>query len=87
MPWPGAPLRDAEALEVLEREVEAVAGGVACDVAQDVRELQREAELDGVLARARVLVAEDLDRGEAHRGGDPLAVDAQLGEASRSAAS
>ena len=54
--------------------------GVLCDVAQDVGELERQPQLDRVVARARVVVAEDLDRGEPDRRGDALAVDAQLGK-------
>ena len=61
------------------------APGVRRHVAQDVRELQGHAELDRVLARARTPVAEDLDRGQPHRGGDALAVRAQVGEGRDSA--
>ena len=77
-------LPHAEARQVVQREVEPAQRGVRGDVAQDVDELERDAQLYRVFARARVVVLEDLDGGQAHRGGHALAVLAQLGEGRRS---
>src|SRR4030095_6654001 len=54
-------LRDAEAAEVLARQVDASPRRVLGHVAEDVRQLEGEPELDRVLARRGILVAEDLD--------------------------
>ena len=40
--------REVEAAQILERQINAAARSVLADVAQDVRELQRDAERDGV---------------------------------------
>src|SRR5207245_6173404 len=67
-------LADAELLEVLPGDVDPPGPRVDADVAHDVRELQRGAELHRVVARARIGVAEDLDAAEADRRGAAVAV-------------
>ena len=47
------PFGDAEAREIVERQVDAAAREVAGDVAQDVGQLQRDAEIDRVLLARR----------------------------------
>ncbi len=64
----------AEAPQVLLREVDAPDARVHLDVAQDVGDLERDAQVHRVLARPRVRVAEDLDAAEPHRGGHAIAV-------------
>src|SRR5262249_60343617 len=58
----------AEPREVLEWNVHAPAFEIAGHVAQDVRQLQGDAEVDRILTRARVPAAEDLHAHEADRG-------------------
>ena len=48
------------------------------DIAQNVRELQREAEILGVFAAARIAAAEDFDAHEADDAGDAITIDAQV---------
>src|SRR5579862_2670289 len=67
-----------EAAEVGARQVDATAARVLRDVAQDVRQLEREPELDRVLARRRALVAEDLDADEANRARNAVAVSLEI---------
>src|SRR6185436_4889090 len=64
----------SEAREVLERQVDAPAGRVFRDVAEDVRQLEGEPEVGRVVARGRVLIAEDLDRDQPNGRGDAIAV-------------
>src|SRR4029453_9583156 len=59
----------SELPEVFLRNIHAAGAGVGADVAHDVRELERRAEVHRVLARARIRVAEDLDAAETDRGG------------------
>ena len=53
-------------------------GPIGADVAQDVRELQGLAEIDGVLPGARIRIAEDLDAAEADRRRNAVAVRIEL---------
>src|SRR5207247_6086710 len=69
---------DAERPEVFLRHIHAPGPGVGADVADDVRELECLAQLDRVLARAGVGVAEDLDAAEPDRRGDAVAVRVEL---------
>src|SRR3989442_630640 len=69
---------DAERPEVFLRHIHAPGPGVGADVADDVRELECLAQLDRVLARAGVRVAEDLDAAEPDRRGDAVAVRVEL---------
>src|SRR6267142_4472027 len=64
----------AEGPEILLWNVDAAAARVGADVADDVGELQRQAEADRVVAGAWVGVAEDLDAAEPHRRGHAIAV-------------
>src|SRR5207249_3320067 len=63
-----------EPAEVRAREVDTTAERVLGHVAQDVRQLEGEPELDRVLARGGVPVAEDLDAHEPHGAGHSIAV-------------
>jgi hypothetical protein len=62
----------------LKGQIETPAPRIDAHVAEDVRDLQVQAQLDGVVTGGGVLVAEDLDGREAHRGGDAQAVPAQV---------
>src|SRR5581483_6622426 len=73
--------RDAEAPEVLQGQINAAARGVLAHVADDVGELERDTQVLGVIASARIAVAEDFYADEADRRGHPVAVQAQLLEA------
>src|SRR5262249_52206912 len=73
-------LAAVEAPQVLERQIDAAAAAVLRDVAQYVGELKGDAEVDRVVARARVAMAEDLDAEEADGRGDAVAVAVQLVE-------
>src|SRR5262249_56064005 len=66
------------ALEIGGRQVHAPASEIPRHVAQDVRELERDAEIDGVLPRSGVGAAEDPHAHEADGGSDPDAVFVQL---------
>src|SRR5262245_48291542 len=69
-----------EARQVVEREVEPPAGGVLGDVAQDVRELECDAEIAGVVGCGGVPAAEDLDAQEPDGRGHQVAVLLELVE-------
>ena len=56
------------------REINPSAGGVGADVAQDVGELERLAEMDGIIAARRIFVAENLDAQEADDGRDMVTI-------------
>ncbi len=72
--------RDAEALEILLGQIDAPGPGVGLNVAHDVGQLERHPEIDGVLARPHVRVAEDLDAAEPDGGRDAVAVGVELVE-------
>ena len=60
-------------------EVNAAAVGVVAHVAEDVGELERLAEVHGVVAAGRVAVAEDLDAQQADDGRHAVAVELEFG--------
>src|SRR5262245_12440171 len=64
----------AEVSQVLERKVDAAAGAVLAHVAQDVGELERDAEVARIVRGGGMPAAEDLDAEEADGGGDQVAV-------------
>ena len=66
--------------QFVERQVEAAARQIGRHVAQDVGQLEGQAQFLGVAAGARILVAEDLDADEADRGGDLVAVGPKIAE-------
>ena len=68
---------DAETLEFVGRQVDAAAARILADVANDVGELEGEAEIVGVLQGAPVFVAEDLGGEQADHAGHPVAVEVQ----------
>ena len=71
----------AEALEVLARQVDAAGRDVLGEVAQDVAELEREAEVVGERRAGRAVGAvEDAEREPADRARDAAAVVLELGE-------
>ncbi len=70
----------AEAVEFVEGEVDAVAGQVFLNVAEDVGELHGEAEVYRVVFGFGVAVAEYLEADEANDGGDAIAVEAEIVE-------
>ncbi len=56
----------AEALQILDRDVHAAALEIGRHVADDIRQLQRDAEIDRVVAGLQIAISEDLDADEAH---------------------
>ena len=66
--------------QVLERQIHAAAREIVFDVAENVRQLQRDAEVERVFARRGASTAEDLDADEADRRRDPPAVLEQIVE-------
>src|SRR2546425_9235596 len=68
----------AELPEILLRHVDTPGAGVGTDVPDDVRDLERGAELDRVLSRARIRITEDLDAAQADRRGDAITVGIQV---------
>ena len=72
--------RAAERAQIFEWQVDAAAGEVVLDVAENVRELQRDAEIQGVGAGAFVAAAEDPDADQADRRRDAPAVLDQIVE-------
>ncbi len=69
--------RDAEARQFVLRQVDASAPRIFADIADDVGELERQAEVMGVLERLAVAVAEDFRREQADHAGDPVAIQVQ----------
>ena len=69
---------DVEAAQILLGQVDAPRTRVDLDVAQDIRELQRDAEVHRVIAGAGIAVAEDLDAREPDGGRHAVAVRVQL---------
>src|SRR5262245_63190700 len=67
-------LRVPEQPQVLLRQVDAPARGVLFQIAQDVRQLQCDTEIDGVILRARRAVGEDLYAHQSRDRGDAVAV-------------
>src|SRR5262245_79510 len=70
----------AEVPQILERQVDAAAGAVLAHVAQDVGELERDAEVVRIVHGGGMPAAEDLDAQEADGGGDQVAVLLELVE-------
>ena len=71
----------AEAVEILCRQVDTADAHVLADVAQDVRELERDAEIVGEpLGGCAVRRLEDAERQAADRAGDASAVELGVGE-------
>src|SRR5437867_5936544 len=70
---------DLAALQLFERQVNSPALGIRAHVAQNVRELERLAEKDGVVATARLGVSENFDAQPADHRGHPVAVELQGG--------
>ena len=68
------------AAQILERQVDAAAREIVLDVAQDVGQLQRDAEVQRVVARPVAPAAEDPDADQADRRGDAPAVLEQVVE-------
>src|SRR5256712_4711312 len=66
--------------DLVERHVDSPAQGVRLEVAEDVRELQGDAEVDGIVAAPYVAASEDRQADETDGRGDAAAVDAQLVE-------
>ena len=60
------------------RQINPAALGVGADVAQNVGELQRLAEVNGVIAARGILVAENFDAQQADDGRDVIAIQFQL---------
>ena len=71
------PGRHVEALQLVDRQVDATAAGVLAHVADDVGELEGKAEVVGVFERLAVGVAEDLGRQQADHAGHPVAVEVE----------
>ena len=55
-----------EAPQILDRDVHAVALEIGRHVADDIRQLQRDAQIDRVIAGLQIAISEDLDADEAH---------------------
>ena len=70
----------AEAREIFLRQVDPSVGEVDADVADDVGQLQREPEVERIVARPRVAAPEDLDADQSDRRGHATAVSGQLVE-------
>src|SRR3989441_156559 len=66
--------------DLVQRDVDSPAQGVHLEVTEDVRELQGDAEVDGIVAAAGVAASEDRQTDETDGRGDAAAVDAQLVE-------
>jgi hypothetical protein len=64
----------AELPQILLRQVDSPVARVGADVANDIRQLERRAQVNRVLARTRIGVAEDLDAAEADGRGHPIAI-------------
>ena len=71
-------LRVPEPPDLVERQVDAAPLGVRAEVAHDVRQLERDAQVDRVVPGPGVRVAEDLDAGQTDRPRHPVAVLVQL---------
>ena len=67
-------LGDIVRAQILSRNVDPSPPQILGDVAQDIRKLQGNAQVDGVLPRAGIGIAEDLQADEADGGCDPDAV-------------
>ena len=72
--------RAAGGREIVERHVHAAARQIVLDVADDVGELQRDAEIQRVVARLRIAAAEDPDTDQADRRRDAVAILQQIVE-------
>src|SRR2546426_351031 len=66
--------------DLVQRHVDSAAYGVRLEVAEDVRKLQGDAEVDGVVAAPYVAAPEDRQADETDGRGDAAAVDTQLVE-------
>ena len=65
---------DAERPEVVLRDVDTAATGIGADVADDIRQLERDAEVHRVVTSVAVGITEDLNGCQPHGGGDAIAV-------------
>ena len=61
------------------REINAAARGVVFHVAQNVRQLQRLTEINGVVVARGIFVAENFDAQKPDDGGDAMAIKFKLG--------
>ena len=66
--------------QIGERQINPAAFGVGADVTQDVGELQRLAEINGIIAARGILIAENLDAQQADNRGDAMAIEFELRE-------
>src|SRR5262245_56313553 len=71
-------LRIPEPAQILLRQIDAPASGVLFQIAQNVCQLQRNAEVDGVILRARASVCEDLYAHQSSDRGDAVAISIKL---------
>src|SRR5471030_1610284 len=71
---------DVPLLHFVLRQIDATEGSVLFDVAQNIGELERHAERNGVIDGLLFLVAEDFDADEADGAGDAVTVLAQSGK-------
>ena len=69
--------------EIFARQIEPADAGILVEVAQDVGELQRAAQMMGELEAGLLLHAEHLDRKPAHRARHPVAIKIERGEIGR----
>src|SRR5439155_21098707 len=66
--------------EILERQIDATSTQIVLDVAHDVGELERDAEIQRVIAGGIARAAEDLDANQTDRGGYAPAILEQIRE-------
>ena len=71
---------DAEALQVLLREVDASAARILADVADDVGQLECDAQVARIAPGRRIGVTEDLGRHETHDTCDAVAIELECRE-------
>ena len=67
--------RHVEVLQFVDGQIDAATSRIFTDIADDVGELEGEAEIVRVLERLAILVAEDLGREQADHAGDAVAVE------------
>ena len=71
-------LADAEAREVFQRQVDSSLPGVLSDIAQDICELQRMTEMNGIGLASGIATSENFYRNQPHRAGYAPAVEFQI---------
>ncbi len=71
---------NAEARQFVERQIDAIAARILADVADDIGELERGAEVFGVAQRCGIAVAENLCRHQADHTRHPVTIRLQRGE-------